>query len=114
MTASGKPKRNRINSRGRIRYGQSTTLATLITDSSRAISDNNNANDNLPSTRCDANEIFLECGPNCSETCEQRGVRRKRCKVKCRRGCFCLPGYIRHQRTCIKKTDCPGMPSSFH
>lgn len=95
--------------RGRIRYSRNrntTTTLPSVKPDSRAI--DSSSNDNLLPSRCESNEIFLECGPNCPETCEQGGVRRKRCKVRCRRGCFCQPGYIRHRRECIKKSECPG------
>lgn len=103
--SSGHMKRHRF--RGRVRYHKNESKLLPPKIDGRAIS--TGSKQNLLPTRCDTNEIFLDCGPNCPETCEQDGIRRKRCRGRCRRGCFCKPGYIRHQKMCILKDNCPGI-----
>lgn len=79
-----------------------------VKSEARAIASNSSANDYEAQWQCSENEDYLECGPNCPETCEQNGIRDRHCRVNCRRGCFCKEGFIRHKDSCIKKDECTG------
>lgn len=52
---------------------------------------------------CAENEIFKRCGNNCDEKCDHS---LSDCTKSCRRGCFCLNGYVRIDRKCVKRREC--------
>ncbi|EAT48606.1 AAEL000302-PA [Aedes aegypti] len=57
---------------------------------------------------CGPNDLYLECGSACPETCDTLGEV-KPCTRQCIRGCFCQLGYVRNTVTgeCVKPCDCP-------
>ncbi|XP_065188681.1 zonadhesin-like isoform X3 [Sycon ciliatum] len=56
---------------------------------------------------CPPNEVHDSCGSSCPETCA--GIPFI-CDFRCVEGCFCAPGYIRHEGICIEPSACPGSP----
>lgn len=57
--------------------------------------------------KCPKNETYKECGTNCEETCDEYSTHGIACGAICISGCFCKPGLVRHEKTCIKKEKCP-------
>ncbi|CAL1267801.1 unnamed protein product [Larinioides sclopetarius] len=57
---------------------------------------------------CKRNEEFKECGPACQVTCDTLGVSAGVCPVRCEKGCFCKPGFVRDRNgNCILPSLCP-------
>ncbi|XP_077285347.1 zonadhesin-like [Arctopsyche grandis] len=53
----------------------------------------------------DPYELYQTCGPTCDPNCEIQIVRPA---IKpCVAGCFCKPGYVRHNKKCILPANCP-------
>lgn len=71
----------------------------------------------LNQQQCDAGEIYSNCGEQCEATCYFNPARHARplsCDSgKCKRGCFCKPGWVRHGRKCIKIERCPTRPGKL-
>lgn len=61
-------------------------------------------------TKCDYGEEYSKCGDPCEATCTYDPIKDERPKScgrnKCKRGCFCKSGYVRHESECIFKEDC--------
>ncbi|KXJ80743.1 hypothetical protein RP20_CCG023606 [Aedes albopictus] len=57
---------------------------------------------------CGTNEVYLECGTACPETCDNLGIDIA-CVYMCVQGCFCQRGYVRNNSTgqCVLPCDCP-------
>ncbi|CAO1416082.1 unnamed protein product [Diamesa serratosioi] len=72
-------------------------------------------------TNCSDNELYLECGPRCYQTCafqpRNGGGRRTKAvcegSVSCQPGCFCKSNYVRFNGMCIPMADCPTRPCSL-
>lgn len=66
---------------------------------------------------CGKGEIFSDCSDPCEATCSynpKKDRRPKSCgKNKCEYGCFCKPGYVRHNSHCIRKDNCPSKLQSI-
>lgn len=59
----------------------------------------------IAAKKCGINKVFLECGPACQKTCENKTPK---CHRECVRGCFCARGYFRDKDlNCIKEDECP-------
>nr|WIM01334.1 zonadhesin-like protein 1A [Limnephilus flavicornis] len=54
--------------------------------------------------KCNANEVWKECGTKCPPTCANKTPF---CTKDCATGCFCVDGYIRQNGKCIPIDDCP-------
>ena len=59
-----------------------------------------------PPIWCGPYEQYNHCGTECIPTCKNQGKRS--CGNHCVAGCFCLPGYARHNGHCIPFESCPG------
>ncbi|XP_055930162.1 zonadhesin-like [Argiope bruennichi] len=57
---------------------------------------------------CPKNEVFQECGTACQDTCDDLHKHTTICALKCIKGCFCKPGYVRNREgNCILPNFCP-------
>lgn len=71
-----------------------------------------NQSDYYSEKLCKSNEQYQRCGDECEETCSYDRSSDKRPKScneqrKCKRGCFCKSGLVRHEGECIAKRKCP-------
>ena len=74
-----------------------------------------------PLSNCSDNELYMECGPRCYQTCafqpRNGGGRRTRAVcgagMSCQPGCFCKSGYVRFNGMCILNADCPTRPCAL-
>ncbi|XP_064489621.1 serine protease inhibitor swm-1-like [Ornithodoros turicata] len=58
------------------------------------------------------NEEYRSCGPTCELVCDQPppgSIGREPCVYRCNAGCFCVPGFIRHEEggACVPISRCP-------
>ncbi|RWS24569.1 Zonadhesin-like protein, partial [Leptotrombidium deliense] len=59
-------------------------------------------------TQCGQNEIFLNCGTSCEDTCETIfDTRPRACTYQCVMGCFCTQGLVRDRNgNCVSRNQC--------
>ena len=58
---------------------------------------------------CGRNQMYLECGTACPETCQTKDEKAIMCNKMCIPGCFCQQGYLRDVRRnneCVLEKDC--------
>lgn len=56
------------------------------------------------SAKCsDPNEVYKFCDTACEATCDELNPV---CTRPCVEGCFCKPGYVRHEKRCVLIKDC--------
>lgn len=56
---------------------------------------------------CGENEEYSSCGSACGDlTCENPSYTNMMCTDDCKRGCFCVEGYVRKNGKCILQSDC--------
>ena len=57
-------------------------------------------------SECTGGRVFMECGPSCQLTCEDKQSSRD-CSAACVRGCHCPAGTVLGRRSCVEIRDCP-------
>lgn len=105
--SDGSPPKRRLTRPQRFRQ-RPATFRPAAKSEARAIAINSSFNYLESRPECTENEIYMECGPNCPETCEQDGISIRQCRDGCKSGCFCKDGYILNEGVCIKKEECQG------
>lgn len=59
-----------------------------------------------PAKTCPPEQEYKICGSNCEDTCDSVRNGRKECVEMPVEGCFCLPGKVKSNGTCVTPREC--------